>query len=624
MGKLNKDKSKKNINGNNNNKHLKIEINQNNNYNNSSFIKQINSHFKQLGINRNNSIEIKQKKIKTPEKIDNRKKLNIPFSAKDLRNVNNSSEKKSNLKKLKTSSNKNVNFLLSPEISKNDLNINSNINNNNKDKKTNPQISTNNFPKINLNYFNIINESEEENNILKNYKKPNLYLNNYIDKNEKIKIENRILKLKNELKTLFKLKTQNITYTKQFSIFKGFSAVSFKNCEDTNEDKLHIGINNRLPSSSNSFINLFSIYDGHKGDKVSIYLKDNFHNYLFKNEKLLDKPEEALIETFEYMETNILKDNTLNEYGSSILVLLNIEKYIYIANLGDCRAIISIDNSFEVSQLSKEHNIFDINEKNRIVNLGGMIKYNINDKKNYKIIPGDISITRCIGDIKSKSEEFGGIPKMISSIPDIFKIRYNENIDYIILISSGIIEYLNNNDIAIIIYEIIKEGVLKDYSFEKTIEIINQNLIYSAIERGSKKNLSFIFICMNNLYKVFKDKKIDIINQTLSRLKLNINNNDEKSMNQYYCKKNNVLYTFIEEIYNPFENKKITDKFKNIIDGNDSEKSGLNSRTKRTNIYDENKKELRSFSNSLIKININDNISTSQKKKNLFCGLCCK
>ena len=40
------------------------------------------------------------------------------------------------------------------------------------------------------------------------------------------------------------------------------------------------------------------------------------------------------------MEKNILKDNSLNKYGSSILVLLNIDKYMYIANLGDCRTII--------------------------------------------------------------------------------------------------------------------------------------------------------------------------------------------------------------------------------------------------------------------------------------------
>lgn len=624
MGKINKDKSKKNINGNINNNHLKLEINQNNNNSNSSFIKKINTHFEQIGINRNNSIEINQKKINTPDKIHSINKLNSPFSAKDLRNINNSSIKKSNLKKLKSSSHKNVNFSLTPDIKKNNLNIQLN-NNNNNNRKSIPKIPTNNFPKINITYFNSVNKAEEENNKLKNDTNSKLYLNNYIDKKDKSKTEDNLLNLQNEIKILFKLKTQNLIYTKHFSIFKGFSAVSFKNFEDTNEDKLHIGINNKLPLSPNSLINLFSIYDGHKGDKVSIYLKDNFHNYLFKNEKLIDKPEEALKETFEYMEKNILKDNSLNKFGSSILVLLNIDKYMYIANLGDCRAIISIDNSFEVSQLSKEHNIFDINEKNRIVNLGGMIKYNKNDKKNYKIIPGDIPITRCIGDIKSKSEEFGGIPKMISSIPDIIKIKYNENIDYIILISSGIIEYLNNIDIAIIIYEIIKEGVLKDYSFEKTIEIINQNLIYTAIERGSKKNLSFIFICMNNLYKIFKEKKINIINQILSRLKISINDNDEQLMNKYYCNKNNVLYTFIEEIYNPFENKKITDKFKYLIDGNESEKSGLNSRTKRTNIYDENKKEMRSFSNSLIKININDQISSSsQKKKNIFCGLCCK
>ena len=96
-------------------------------------------------------------------------------------------------------------------------------------------------------------------------------------------------------------------------------------------------------------------------------------------------------------------------------------------------------------------------------------------------------------------------------------------------------------------------------------------------------------------------------------------------MNNYYCKNNNVLYTFIEEIYNPFENKKSNDKYKSIIDDNESEKSGLNSRTKRTFIYDENKKDIRSFSNSFIKTNLNEKISSSSKKKNtLFCGLCCK
>ena len=130
---------------------------------------------------------------------------------------------------------------------------------------------------------------------------------------------------------------------------------------------------------------------------------------------------------------------------------------------------------------------------------------------------------------------------------------------------------------------------------------------------------------MNNLYKVFKDKKLDIINKTLSRLKISFNNNEEELMNNYYCKNNNVLYTFIEEIYNPFENKKSNDKYKSIIDDNESEKSGLNSRTKRTFIYDENKKDIRSFSNSFIKTNLNEKILSSLPKKNtLFCGLCCK
>ena len=479
------------------------------------------------------------------------------------------------------------------------------------------------FSKINLNVFNEYNEISNEKKLVRSKS----YLNNFISEEDKNQKSENIKKLQSALKTLFKLKTENLIYMKKFSIFKGFSAVSFKNLEKLNEDKIHIGINNKFQSDPNKKLNFFAVYDGHKGDKVSVFLKDNFHKLLINNEKLYDQPEEAFFEVFKHLEKNILNNKEINSSGASVIALLNIEKYIYVANLGNCRAIISTDNALEVSQLSKEHNIYDKHEKFRIESYRGMIKYNKKYEKNYKIIPGNISITRCLGDIECKSKELGGIPNMISSIPDIIKIKYNENFDYIFLASSGIIEFLNNIDIAEIIYNQLKNGIIKSYSFEKTMENINQNIIYYAIEKGCEKNLSFIFLSMENLYKVYKEKKLEIINKILSKFKMTTNDKEDNYYleNKLNANNNNVLFTFIEESFNPKEKiKDIKDCKYKSEDNDDSEKSNINCRTKRT-FYDENKKEIKSFSNSfLIKTNINSKISINRKDKRRFRFLCCK
>ena len=95
--------------------------------------------------------------------------------------------------------------------------------------------------------------------------------------------------------------------------------------------------------------------------------------------------------------------------------------------------------------------------------------------------------------------------------------------------------------------------------------------------------------------------------------------------NKLNANNNNVLFTFIEESFNPKEKiKDIKDCKNKSEDNDDSEKSNINCRTKRT-FYDENKKEIKSFSNSfLIKTNINSKISINRKDKRRFRFLCCK
>ena len=338
--------------------------------------------------------------------------------------------------------------------------------------------------------------------------------------------------IKTKLKELLIKKSEQINHFKKFGIFKGFIALSSKNGKNINEDKIRISINTPINSNKET-INFFAIFDGHNGDKSATFLKENFHINLIKHEEIIKEPKKAILDTFNLMEKKLLEINSqqLNKSGSCVIILFNKKKELYIANLGNSRAIISIENSKEINQISNDHILTIEKEKDRIKQFGGKI-FPKNNGTKFFIIPGNLEVTRSLGDIESKLKKFSGIPFMISHLPDLYKINKIEKIDFIVLTSSGALEKLNNADFAKIIYSTLKNGVENDFSFDKTICNINENLMNCIIDRGCKGNVSFIFIYTDKLYKLFKEKKILLINDILIRLKFSldcmsdINNND--------------------------------------------------------------------------------------------------
>ena len=83
-----------------------------------------------------------------------------------------------------------------------------------------------------------------------------------------------------------------------YSSFENFSFYcsynSFKNNREYNEDKILIS----CQQDSNFKLHLFSIFDGHNGDKCCKFLVNNFDKILFSNKNILQKPARALKETY--------------------------------------------------------------------------------------------------------------------------------------------------------------------------------------------------------------------------------------------------------------------------------------------------------------------------------------
>ena len=120
--------------------------------------------------------------------------------------------------------------------------------------------------------------------------------------------------------------------------------------------------------------------------------------------------------------------------GSCLLVCLVVDDVCYIANVGDSRAILSTEGGRFAFNLSRDHRPTDIKEQERVMAAGGKIYRTemmpINEKSKeekilgpLRIYPGKLSVSRTIGDIEAKEEEFGGIKNIVSSEPEIRKFR---------------------------------------------------------------------------------------------------------------------------------------------------------------------------------------------------------
>ena len=105
----------------------------------------------------------------------------------------------------------------------------------------------------------------------------------------------------------------------------------------------------------------FGVFDGHGGHLCAEYLRDNLHNYVIQSEHFPRDPREALIQGFKECEANFISMVEANfqrqqhhhhsnidghaagpeRSGSCANVVLIVNDMIYVANVGDSRALMS-------------------------------------------------------------------------------------------------------------------------------------------------------------------------------------------------------------------------------------------------------------------------------------------
>ena len=348
--------------------------------------------------------------------------------------------------------------------------------------------------------------------------------------------------------------------TKQVGPLKSYAYNTFQGLyKDFNEDRVSVNPLVKKPSSSKMKtwpkISYFGIFDGHGGEECSEFINNNFINYLIENKNFPYDIKIAIVETFQKIEEDFFKlkcSKSLEESdksGTCALVSIIIDNKAYIANIGDSRAIMSINGGTKVKQLTFDHKPENIKEFERALKNGSQIylddcddidrdvsklhyikdktelekmieiKKNSTEDKIFRVYPSDLAVMRTIGDIKAKKKEFGGLPGTIINTPEIFVYDLNSGDDFIIMGCDGIFDDLSNQEIVNAAWLVFKNrGKENNFDIHELSQEACDIILKFAMEKQTTDNLSCIVIGLEGIEKYIKN------NQLKQKVNSSINN----------------------------------------------------------------------------------------------------
>jgi serine/threonine protein phosphatase PrpC len=262
-----------------------------------------------------------------------------------------------------------------------------------------------------------------------------------------------------------------------------------------NEDEHDIILNGDGHNKQLNNINFFAVYDGHGGNKVSKYLKNNLSQYFMKKNIKYPLSESRINKIFDHLQKKLAINHKdfAYETGSTCLIVIiyytKNNRHMHVINLGDCRAVIC-SNDLPIP-LSKDHKPNWPDELNRIKKLGGEIYF---DGHDYRII--NQSVSRSFGDIDA-------YPYVIHR-PDTFKYKLSSNDKFIILACDGLWDVMENHEVINFILSMVNLKKKKNIKniYEGFYDVISKDkrqnlakvLAEYAISKGSTDNITIIII----------------------------------------------------------------------------------------------------------------------------------
>jgi len=228
----------------------------------------------------------------------------------------------------------------------------------------------------------------------------------------------------------------------------------------------------------------FAIFDGHGGTASSAYAGKHLHKHLIKS--LGDKSDslsdddvsKALIKSFENCQECIAKEDI--EAGTTALVAYIRKNQLFIANLGDARAVL-ITKDEKGERASYDHKPHDPIEEARVVKAGGHVTKSVHKGVVTARVNGMLAVSRSLGD--------NSLRAYLSCTPQIHGPFDTTKYEGLVLGCDGVWDVVSDNTAARLAFEQLKK--------DNNVEQAAINIRNKAYTRESRDNISVIVINFN-------------------------------------------------------------------------------------------------------------------------------
>jgi serine/threonine protein phosphatase PrpC len=223
--------------------------------------------------------------------------------------------------------------------------------------------------------------------------------------------------------------------------------------------------------------------------KIQIYEKINKSFHL--NSIVQFQP--LLIESVCELDKKLYNISRYGDVGSTLLFAILYNDVIYIANLGDSRAIVftTQPNGTRGNLIAstRDHKPGDPVERQRIESLNAFVSaapYQSSDRT--LRVNGNLSLSRALGDFRYKTDmerNYVGVHHIISALPDIYTFplsNFAKSDVYVVLACDGIWDVLTDKD------------VMYDVMIGITAKFVNDD----AFNRLSGDNLTTVIMKITN------------------------------------------------------------------------------------------------------------------------------
>ncbi|RCV16295.1 hypothetical protein SEVIR_3G128900v4 [Setaria viridis] len=216
-------------------------------------------------------------------------------------------------------------------------------------------------------------------------------------------------------------------------------------------------------------ISLFGIFDGHGGSRAAEYLKEHLFDNLMKHPEFMTDTKLAISETYRRTDSEFLdaERNSHRDDGSTASTAVLVGDHLYVANVGDSRAVIS--KAGKAIALSEDHKPNRSDERKRIESAGGIVMW---------------AGTWRVGGVLAMSRAFGNrlLKQFVIAEPEIQEQEIDDELEFLIIASDGLWDVVPNEDAVALV------------KMEEEPEAAARKLTETAFSRGSGDNITCIVV----------------------------------------------------------------------------------------------------------------------------------